>query len=154
MTVVPPQCVHDCPASLYYVGHAHAGLNYGCRSTVCYCYSYWHSLLQLLGMLVQCTGYVLQFEGCLPLISLSHAHLEHIPVHLICINLRAKQQHSRRHNICLLTYTMPVVHWPMKHNKASSFLPNLMIGIRSLTFCAHSHSHTHCNLISTPLLSG
>ena len=110
VTVVPPQCVHDCPASLYYVGHAQAGLNYGCRSTVCYCYSYWHTLLQLLGMLVQCTGYVLQFEGCLPLISLSHAHLEHIPVHLICINLRAKQQHSRRHNICLLTYTMPVVH--------------------------------------------
>ena len=48
VTVVPPQCVHDCPASLYYVGHAQAGLNYGCRSTVCCCYSYCHSLLQLL----------------------------------------------------------------------------------------------------------
>ena len=37
----------------------------------------------------------------------------------------------------------------MKHTKASSFLPNLMIGIRSLTFCAHSHTlQSHINTSS------
>ena len=71
-------CVHHCTV---YVGHAQAGLNYGCRSTICCCYSYWHSpqALQLLDASAVPRICALVWRMSTFDLSLSHTHLEHVP---------------------------------------------------------------------------